>query len=242
MSYAPTAATPGGYDYQQFIGDQPAPAEASSTVKTIVDEALIPHGNDAPSYHERHDQTEQPSLARNETAGPAVPPKAQAGIANAPALVVPPEAIIERDVKRIPSPQEKAMYPLQGQDTTSSAGPTRQQAGLNSAADTEKQVYGTTVDSKDNTIDENSPSVQAGKAGAGRDPKADFIVVFSLPSRDASSAEWNSAEQEYVRLKNALSGAGFQTAARPGGKDRNERLMMVKAKDHIVRAEAQTEK
>jgi len=242
MSFVPTAATPGGYDYQQFIGDQPSPTDASSTSRVVVDETLIPQ-NSAPSSHERNDVP----LAQDQAAH-AVPPKTS-GIVNAPALDIPQEAILERDVKHIPKPEDKAMYPLQGQETarstaiptSSSAGPTRQ-TGFNSATATEKQVYGTTVNSRDNKVDENSPSVQSGKAEAGRDPKADFILVFSLPSREASSQEWSSAEQEYGHLKNVLSGAGFQVAARPGGKDRNERLMIIKAKINIIRAEAQSEK
>lgn len=140
MSYAPTAATPGGYDYQQFIGDHPTPADASSTAKAIVDETLLP--SNAPSSSSYDDSTiqshQQPSVSavQSQEAGPAVPPKASTGVVdNAPALDVPKEAILEENVKRIPSPEEKAMYPLQqGQEKTSFAGSTRQTASNNVAS------------------------------------------------------------------------------------------------------------
>lgn len=106
----------------------------------------------------------------------------------------------------------------------------------------ERSTYGTTVDSRSNTISENAPSVQRDKESAGKDPKPDMVLVFNLPKRDADPQEWREADQEYDRLKRTLSEAGFRTAATPGRRGQDERLVLVRAGESLVRAEAQSEK
>lgn len=76
----------------------------------------------------------------------------------------------------------------------------------------------------------------------GNYPNPDLVLVFSLPKPDASREEWQAAEQEYNKLKKALQQAGLLSIARPGAKGRNERLILVRAVQSVVRAEAQREK
>ena len=77
---------------------------------------------------------------------------------------------------------------------------------------------------------------------AGRYPNPDLVLIFSLPKPDAPREEWQAAEQEYTRLKKSLKQAGLLAIAKPGARGKNERLILVRAVQSVVRAEAQNEK
>ena len=83
---------------------------------------------------------------------------------------------------------------------------------------------------------------QSSAAQNGSNPYPDLVLVFKLPAPDAPADEWRDAEREYTSLKSKLKEVGLVSIAKPGGKGRNERLLLVKAVQSAVRAEAQQER
>jgi len=97
--------------------------------------------------------------------------------------------------------------------------------------------------------EKQQPSAQISKSSnedsqgdAGRYPNPDLVLIFRLPKPDAPREEWQDAEQEYNKLKRSMKQAGLLAIAKPGAKGRNERLILVRAVQSVVRAEAQNEK
>lgn len=157
----------------------------------------------------------------------------------------------------------KPMYPQQGsqQLTNANAIPasgsnqTHSQTPIHvSSADTiDKEVYGQKADVKDNyaggqgTSDvrgshSQPTSVKNYVTSYGNDPKADYILVFKLPTRGAPADEWKSAEGEYDRLRKYMRDQGLLTMGVPGKEGRDERLLLIKASSSMLYAEAQKEK
>lgn len=238
---APLVQTPGGYDYTAFLSQphdsaavQLEPVNADRTQTAII------------GQHMRHSDNTG-GLGQEDTSRSTIRPDYPAASTfNQPGVNPEQTEILHRDVKLPSDLSQKVMYPQQTPPRTSSlpfpGSRSSVDAKVKSADDLDKQVYGSTTHSTNNTINEASPSVQNDLEEAGQDPKPDFVLVFSLPVLNASSREWQEAEKEYTRLIEILRGAKFHTAARPGGKDRNERLILIKAVQSLVRGQAQAEK
>ena len=229
----PEAQTPGGYDYTAFLSPSGNSAERAVEA-TNADEtqtAIVNHGRSSDNRGAAQLGQEGTSAGYN-------------GSSAAMGSNFDQTNVLHTNVRLPPDLQEKTMYPQQTPPRTSSLpySAPRSDGQVSNADAVEKQVYGTTSNSSDNKVIESSPSVQKNAQGAGIDPKADFVLVFSLPKAEAPSEEWQAAEQEYSRLVRILKDAKFRTAARPGGKNRNERLILVKAVPSLVRAQAQSEK
>lgn len=114
---------------------------------------------------------------------------------------------------------------------------------VNSSSNDEqsKPLPSTPAKSPSSSSNSNSNN-QSSAAQNGNNPYPDLVLVFKLPTPDAPADEWRDAEREYTKLKSKLKDVGLVSIAKPGGKGRNERLLLVKAVQSAVRAEAQQER
>lgn len=129
--------------------------------------------------------------------------------------------------------------------TTPAPPPAKDDPTVKSIDQVDEKVYGKQPDEKKG--DGKSGSDQKGprseqELAQSKDPKPDLVLVFELPKPDASQQEWRSAQEEYDQLKRILARTGFKMVAMPGGKDKDERLLLLKATTTLVTAEAQAEK
>ena len=231
MSDNAPLATPGGYDYSQFIRstDDTAGSKLDSVDENAETDDAVTRNNittDQPSVVQAEKKAMFPMS--NETPATSDKPLPARGVSFAPSLPPKDDAV---DVHASPTSKAPA----------SSTSP-----HISSSDAVDKQVYGEQpvwAQQQEATPQKQVKDVQEYLSTSDHDPQADFVIVFNLPQADAEQSAWQAAEVQYKDLKSRLSENGLSCIGVAGAKGKNVRLILVKAaSERLLHAQAQQEK